>query len=169
MHLSLIYARSEDHVIGREGRIPWHLPEDFKHFRRTTMGCPILMGRRTYEDHQSALPGRLNVVITRQANYRPVTGVEVASSLEVALALAAQHSERVFVIGGVSLFVEALPQASCVYETVVHTRLGIQSGDAVLPPLNLKGWSAQVLQEQAIDARHAYAFTVTRYQRPRKG
>ncbi|NBC10803.1 MAG: hypothetical protein GVY24_03590, partial [Planctomycetes bacterium] len=85
MPLSLIYARSENHCIGKAGRIPWRLPDDFKHFKRTTMGKPIIMGRRTYEDHESALPGRLNVVITRQPDYRAAEGVVVVDSLDAAL------------------------------------------------------------------------------------
>ena len=65
--LSLIYARSENRCIGKDGRIPWRLPDEFKHFKTTTMGKPIIMGRKTYEDHDSALPGRLNIVVTRNA------------------------------------------------------------------------------------------------------
>ena len=101
MTVSLIYARSENHCIGDAGRIPWRLPDDFAHFKRTTMGKPILMGRKTYEDHESALPGRLNVVITRQADYQPAEGVVVAGSLEDAIELAERESDEVFVIGGV--------------------------------------------------------------------
>ena len=67
IELAQIYARSENRVIGVDGRIPWRLPDDFKHFKQTTMGCPIIMGRKTYEDHESALPGRLNLLVTRNA------------------------------------------------------------------------------------------------------
>ena len=88
MQLSHIYARSENRVIGRDGGIPWRLPDDFAHFKRTTMGRPIIMGRRTYEDHESALPGRLNIVVSRDADYKAADGVVLAPSLEDAIARA---------------------------------------------------------------------------------
>ena len=90
--LSLIYARSLNHCIGKAGRIPWHLPDEFGHFKRTTLGKPIIMGRKTYEDHESALPGRLNIVISRTANYPVVEGIALAQDLEQAMDLAYQDS-----------------------------------------------------------------------------
>ncbi|MEM6750438.1 MAG: dihydrofolate reductase [Planctomycetota bacterium] len=163
MQLSLIYARSENRVIGAKGGIPWRLPDDFAHFKRTTMGTPILMGRRTYEDHDSALPGRLNIVITRNADYQPAEGVEVAPSLKAALELAAQENDEAFVIGGVGLFADALPRAQTVYETVVHAEV---EGDAVLPDFDFAtGWATTVLAEHPVDDRHAHAFTVYRHDR----
>lgn len=171
--LSLIYARSEDRVIGVAGKIPWRLPDDFKHFKQTTMGKPILMGRKTYEDHESALPGRLNVVITRQPDYPVADGVEVAASLDDAIALASRSSHpppvEVFVIGGVSFFAQALPHAQRVYETVVHADL-IPSPPspeerAVLPELDFTGWDTKIMQQHPADDRHAFAFTVYRHER----
>ena len=163
--LNLIYARSENHVIGKDGHIPWRLPDDFKHFKQTTMGCPILMGRKTYEDHESALPGRLNVVITRQAEYQAAEGVAVVHSLEEAVALAHEREpgKEVFVIGGVKFFTEAFEAAQRVYETVVHTT--VEGGDAVLPAFDFYDWRTTVLQEHPADARHEHAFTVYRHER----
>lgn len=162
MKIAQIYARSENRCIGKDGRIPWRLPSDFAHFKRTTIGKPIIMGRRTYEDHESALPGRLNLVITRDASYQAAEGVEVVNSLDDALARAGKESELAFIIGGVGLFTQTFDQADVVYETVVHTEI---DGDAVLPAFDFTGWNTEVLEEQAIDDRHAFAFTVYRHQR----
>lgn len=160
MSLSLIYARSENHCIGANGAIPWRLPDDFAHFKKTTMGKPILMGRKTYEDHESALPGRLNIVISRQADYQTVEGVVLCADLDSAKALAHQDNEDIFVIGGVSFFVEALASADYVYETVVHATI---DGDAFLPAFDFSGWKTEQLQEHPADARHAHAFSVYKH------
>ncbi len=163
MDVHLIYARSEDHCIGHEGQIPWRLPDDFAHFKKTTLGHPILMGRRTYEDHESALPGRLNLVITRTPNFPVADGVETVPSLEAAYARAGEAHARCFVIGGAGLFAAALPDASRVYETVVHGHIG---GDTVLPEFDFSEWDTTVLEEHPIDDRHAMAFTVYQHDRP---
>ncbi len=161
--LSMIYARSEDRCIGRDGGLPWRLPEEFQHFKKTTMGCPILMGRRTYEDHDSALPGRLNIVITRQPDYRAAEGVVVAGSLEDAMRIAQAEHNHVFIIGGAGIFARGYEIVDRVYETVVHTK--VPDGDAYLPEFDFSGWTKSLLSEHPIDARHAHAFTITRYDR----
>jgi dihydrofolate reductase len=163
--LALIYARSENHCIGKDGRIPWRLPDEFAHFKRTTIGRPIIMGRKTYEDHQSALPGRLNLVVTRDRGYQPAEGVVVAPSLESAIARAEQEHRDggpVFVIGGVGLFQRAFDRASTVYETVVHASI---DGDTYLPPFDFTGWTSSVIESHPADERHVYAWTATCYQR----
>ncbi len=166
MSLSLIYARSLNYCIGKDGRIPWHLPDEFGHFKRTTLGKPIIMGRKTYEDHQSALPGRLNIVVSRQSNYSVAEGIELVSSLAEAIALGLSYngssSEEIFVIGGVSFFVEALPQASTVYETIVQTNI---DGDSILSAFDFSDWTTSLLEEHAADERHAYAYKVYRHHR----
>ncbi|MEQ9453464.1 MAG: dihydrofolate reductase [Phycisphaeraceae bacterium] len=159
MILSLIYARSENHVIGRDGGLPWRLPEDFKHFKRTTLGHPIIMGRKTFEDHRSVLPGRTNIVLTRREDFS-FPGVEVRRSLEEALAPYRDTDEEVFVIGGAGLLAEAFPHADRVYETVVHA---VVDGDVVLPAFDFSGWDRQVLMEHQADERHGHAFTVLKY------
>lgn len=164
MLLSLIYARSENGCIGRDGRLPWRLPDDFAHFKRTTMGRPIIMGRRTFEDHSNVLPGRTNIVVTRQADFRGPEGIVVRTSLDAALAPYRRGDEEVFVIGGATLFEQAFPLAGRVYETLVHARI---EGDTYLPAMDLTGWRATPLARHRADARHAHAFTITRYDRPR--
>jgi dihydrofolate reductase len=160
--LAQIYARSENRVIGVDGRIPWRLPDDFKHFKQTTMGRPIIMGRKTYEDHQSALPGRLNLVISSNVDYKVAEGVEVVSSLDAAIDRAAQDNALAFIIGGVGLFEQTFGTVQTVYETVVHTEI---EGDAVLPAFDFTGWDCEVLQKHPADDRHPFAFTVQRWDR----
>lgn len=162
--LSLIYARSENRVIGNAGRIPWRLPDEFKHFKRTTMGHPIIMGRKSYEDHESALPGRLNIVVTSNADYQAAEGVEVVSSLEQAFERAAEDNPDYFVIGGVSLFNAAMPDAAVVYETLVHAEI---DGDTTLPAYDFSDdkWTTTVLEKHPVDDRHEYAFTMLRHDR----
>ena len=163
MNLSLIYARSLNHCIGKQGRIPWHLPDEFGHFKKATLGKPIIMGRKTYEDHESALPGRLNIVVSRTPNYAVVKGIELQTSLDAAIDLGFQHSDEVFVIGGVSFFCEALPKAQRVYETVVQT---VIDGEAVLPEFNFSDWNTTLLEEHPADERHAFAYNVYCHERP---
>ena len=98
MPLALIYARSENYCIGRNGKLPWSLPDEFEHFNATTMDAAIIMGRKTYEDHSSELAGRFNIVITRQESYPLAKGVHRAVSLQSALALAREARDRVFVL-----------------------------------------------------------------------
>lgn len=157
MPLSLIYARSQNHCIGKAGRIPWHLPDEFAHFKKTTMGKPIIMGRKTYEDHCSALPGRLNIVVTRQPGYQAVEGIVVVNSLQDALQLANKNSDEIFIIGGSSFFSECFASANCVYETVVEADI---DGDAFLPEFDFSDWSTELIAEHGQDSRHVYAYKV---------
>lgn len=109
MRLALIAAVGRNGAIGRDNQLLWHLPEDLKHFKRTTMGCPVVMGRRTFDSIARALPGRRNIVVTRNPAWSH-EGVETAASLEAALARV-RDAERVFVIGGGQLYAQALPLA----------------------------------------------------------
>jgi dihydrofolate reductase len=167
MKLSIIYARSENRCIGKQGQIPWRLPDEFAHFKKTTLGKPIIMGRRTYEDHKSALPGRLNIVVTRQPDYRVATGVEVCTSLEAACERAQRDSNELFIVGGVRLFEMTFPCATTVYETIVHTE--VEAGDTFLPAFDFSNFERTKLFEHAADERHAFAFTAYRYERCSRG
>jgi len=158
----MIYARSRNFCIGKNGDIPWRLPEDFAHFKKTTMGRPIIMGRKTYEDHQSALPGRLNIVVTRQANYQAVEGIVVCGSLEAAKALAFQESDEIFIIGGVEFFKQGFDLADTVYETIVDADI---DGDAFLPAFDFSNWRSETLQVKAPDEKHAFGFAVIKHSR----
>ncbi|WP_019559536.1 dihydrofolate reductase [Caldimonas manganoxidans] len=107
--IALIAAVARNGVIGRNNQLAWHLPEDLQHFKRVTMGCPVLMGRKTYESIGRPLPGRRNVVITRNIHWE-APGIEEAPSFEAALELL-KHATKIYVIGGAQVYAEALPWA----------------------------------------------------------
>lgn len=124
----LIAALARNRVIGRDNRLPWHLPDDLRHFKALTLGHPVLMGRKTYESIGRPLPGRVNIVVTRQPGWQ-AAGVQVAHSLAEALAQAADATQ-VFVIGGATLYVEALPLADVLYLTEIEQDV---NGDSSFP------------------------------------
>src|SRR5919201_5752515 len=114
----LVAAVARNGIIGRSGTLPWHLPEDLKHFKRLTLGHPVIMGRRTWESLKGLLPGRDNIVVTRTAGYE-APGAAVATSLPAALALCAGEPV-IFIIGGEQLFAESLPTAAGLVLTEIH-------------------------------------------------
>jgi dihydrofolate reductase len=137
MRLNLIYARAANGVIGQGNALPWHLPEDMAHFKRMTAGCPVVMGRKTWDSLPPKfrpLPGRRNIVLTRQADWQ-ADGAERAASLPEAIALCADTPE-VWVIGGAQIYAEAAPRA----QRAVVTEIGRDfEGDAYAPSLDA-GW-----------------------------
>ena len=159
MNISLIVAASSNGVIGAGGELPWHLPDDFAHFKATTMGKPIVMGRKTWESIGQALPGRTNIVITRQHAYE-ADGAVIVASLDAALAV--EPAEEIFVIGGGQIYDEALPRASRVYLTRVDAEI---DGDTHFPALNDSEWALTASRAHAADERHAYAFDIRQYDR----
>jgi dihydrofolate reductase (EC 1.5.1.3) len=154
MSLILIAALDADGVIGRDGGIPWHLPDDLRRFRRLTTGHTVLMGRRTYASLGRPLPQRVNRVLTRDPTFAPPAGVEVVHDLEAALALPADG--QLYVIGGADLYAQTLACADTLELTQVHARLG---GDTHFPHFDPAGWVEQSREEHGVDERHAYAFT----------
>lgn len=136
--LALIWAMTDDRVIGRGGALPWHLPEDLKRFKALTLGHAIIMGRATHESIGKALPGRRNVVVSRRPG-ATFPGCEVAASLDDALALARRSDARPFVIGGAQLYAAALPQATHLFVTHVE---GQVPGDTYFPPVDWAQWQA---------------------------
>jgi dihydrofolate reductase len=135
MQLSLIVAYALNRVIGRDNTLPWKLPSDLAHFKHTTLGHPIIMGRKTWESLGRALPGRRNIVISRDASYL-AKGAECVTSLAQALALV-QNVERAFVIGGAQIYQEALAFAQQVIATEVLENI---EGDAFFAPLDNTQW-----------------------------
>lgn len=130
MLLSIIAAVSRNNVIGSRNRLPWRIPEDFRWFKRHTLGRPVIMGRRTFESIGGALPGRLNIVVTSRKDYAP-TGVTVAGSLDQALRRArTAETEESFIIGGRRVFAAALPLADRIYLTEIHRDI---PGDIFFP------------------------------------
>lgn len=139
--LSVIVAVAENGVVGRNNALPWYLPEDLQYFKRTTLGKPIVMGRRTFESIGRPLPGRTNIVISANPKYS-VEGVSVVSSLEQALELAEEvalidGTEELMVIGGATVYAAAIPQADRLYVTEVHASV---KGDAYLPDIDWERW-----------------------------
>ncbi len=131
----LVAAVASNGVIGRDGRLPWHLPEDLRHFKRLTLGHPIIMGRRTWESLGRPLPGRENIVVTHRAGY-DAPGAAVANSLEAALALCAGEPVA-FVIGGQQLFAESLPIAAGLVMTEIDKEY---EGDTWFPEYDHSRW-----------------------------
>ncbi len=149
---SLIVARARNGVIGKGNAMPWHLPADLAHFKRTTLGRPVIMGRRTWESLGRALPGRRNIVVSRTPAFA-APGAEVAPSLAEAWRLVA-GSEEAFVIGGAQLYGQALPDADRIYLTEVE---GEVEGDTFFPEPDPADWRASTLGEHPADERHRFA------------
>lgn len=164
--IGVIVAAAENGVVGRDNALPWHLPEDLKYFKRMTLGKPIVMGRRTFESIGRPLPGRCNIVISRNARYR-AAGIEVASSLEAGLALARERAagdgvDEVMVIGGAGLYAEAIPRADHLYVTEVHAEV---PGDTWLPPVNWRDWREVSREFHAAGGQNPYDYSFVAYRR----
>ena len=160
MKLSLIAAVASNKVIGAGNQLPWYLPEDLKNFRRRTMGKPILMGRKTFDSLGRVLPGRINVVVTRNPRYRP-SGCEVFSNIPAALQAFAQYDE-VMIIGGGSFYEQLLPKATRLYLTVIEKDC---VGDVYFPAVDFSQWQEKSREdlEQLTEPFLKYSFRV--YQR----
>ncbi len=148
MKISLIAALTDDGVIGRDGKIPWRISEDLKRFKAKTMGHPVIMGRKTFESIVaslgSRLPGRANVVLTRNKEYRPV-GTLVFSSLDNALMdLRSRQEAQVFIIGGGEIYRDAIERADEMLLTYVHEK---HEGDTVFPKFDAAQWEETFREE----------------------
>ena len=159
MKLSLIVAYARNRVIGRDNALPWRLPEDLAHFKRATLGHPVVMGRKTWDSIGRPLPGRRNVVVTRDPDWRS-DGAERAASLTDAIALCADAAD-VFVIGGGEIYAQALPLADAVIATEVDVEV---DGDARFPPLDARQWS-ETSRDLRPAEEHAPAFAWVHYAR----
>jgi dihydrofolate reductase len=159
-NITLIAACNHYRVIGLQGKIPWHLPNDFAHFKRVTMGKPIVMGRKTHQSIGRALPGRHNIVLSRQKSCWP--NCSSANSLDEAIALCGDAHE-IMVIGGSTLYQEALPKANKIILTLVDHH--DKDGDAFFPEINDEQWHRKQLMSHPADERHSFAFMITEYQK----
>lgn len=164
MQLNLIWASARNGVIGRNNTIPWHLPEDLAHFKRCTLGCPVIMGRKTWDSLPARfrpLPGRTNIVITRQQDWHQ-NGVKRAPSLREALLFCEQDSD-VWVIGGAQIYAHALPLAQRVVVTEIDATV---EGDAFAPTLGPE-WIEVDSERHVSDTGLGYRFiTYSRPQQP---
>jgi dihydrofolate reductase len=152
--VSLLVAATENGVIGRDNGMPWHLPDDLKHFKALTLGKPVLMGRKTFDSIGKPLPGRTNLVLTRVANWA-VPGATAVPDLDAALREAGAAAELV-VAGGAQVYALALPRVSRIYLTRIHA---VIEGDTWLPDLDLSAWHEAARELHPADARHAYAMS----------
>lgn len=152
--ITLVVAATDAGVIGRDNAMPWHLPADLAHFKQLTMGKPIVMGRRTFESIGRPLPGRLNVVVTRDQGWH-AAGVTVAHSFEAALAACSAVPE-VMIIGGAQLYAAALPRAQRIHFTQIHADI---PGDTRFTALDPAQWREVARVERAPDARNAHALS----------
>jgi dihydrofolate reductase len=158
--VSIIAAMDRNRLIGNNNQLPWHLPADLAHFKKLTMGKPIIMGRKTYESIGRPLPGRTNIVMTRSGDFHP-EGVMVASSLEQALEMAAGE-EEVMVIGGSTIYQLALPAAERLYITYVDNSY---EGDAWFPALDTGQWRVIASEEHAADEKNSSDYRFVTYER----
>jgi dihydrofolate reductase len=154
--IACVVAVADNGVIGRAGTLPWHLPDDLRHFKAVTLGKPLLMGRRTFESIGRVLPGRRNLVLSRHAlRAAAPAGVEYVASFEEARAMTADAAE-LCVIGGAAVFALALPSTTRLYLTAVHATI---EGDTWFPLPDLHGWRESARLEHPADERHAYAMS----------
>lgn len=163
MTLSLIAAVAENGAIGKGNALPWRLPSDLKRFRERTMGHPVIMGRVTHETIGRALEGRTNIVLTEEG-YAPAEGAVRAGSLEEALRLAerAEGGEEAFVIGGASVYTQAMPLADRLYLTRVHANV---PGDVFFPQIDLTAWREMSCERGMRSVEDEYDFSFSTYER----
>ena len=150
--VSLIWAMTRNRVIGNGGSLPWDLPDEMAHFRHTTLGSPVIMGRRTFQSMNRPLPDRHNIVLSRRGLPVP-RGVTVAADLDTALRRAG--SGDCYVIGGAGPYAEALPRAHRLIATFIDAEI---EGDTLFPPFDFDGWQIVDGVYHPADDRHAYAF-----------
>lgn len=154
MNISLILAMSRNRVIGRDNQLPWHLPADLAHFKATTMGKPILMGRKTWESIGKALPGRKNIVLTGQAGYT-AEGATVVNNIDEAIA-ACESADELMVIGGAGVYQVFLPRAQKIYLTLIDEDF---EGDTLFPRLDESEWREESREENRADEKNKYDYT----------
>jgi len=154
--VSLIVAASENNAIGKNNQLLWHLPNDLKFFKNTTWGMPVIMGRKTFEAVNKPLPGRINIVITRQPGWN-AESVVVAADLNEALKKAAEtNCKEIFIIGGGEIYNQSFEMAARIYLTRVHA---IIDGDTFFPEIDENKWQLISRQEFSADEKHAFAYS----------
>lgn len=166
IELSIIVAVAENGVVGRDNALPWHLPADLQFFKRTTLGKPIVMGRKTYESIGRALPGRTNIVVSRNASFA-APGVSVVSSIEAALSLAEDIAlidgkKELMVIGGAGIYAAAIPLAHRMYITEVHAEV---EGDAYFPEIDWQQWRETSRERHSAQEPNKVDFSFVIYER----
>jgi dihydrofolate reductase len=163
--VELVAAVAANGVIGRGGQLPWHLPDDLRHFKTLTLGHPVIMGRRTFESLVRPLPGRRNIVVSRTLAALPPAGVEVVASVADALRLAADHDGPIYIVGGAAIYAAALPGAQIMHLTELDDPV---AGDTYFPNYDRADWQLTSAVRHERDARHAIGFRFCTYARTRR-
>lgn len=166
MRLSMIVAMAENRIIGRDGGMPWHLSADLKYFKRVTMGAPVIMGRKTYESIGRALPGRTNIIVTRDRTFVR-DGIEVVHDLSDAIRQAetiatGENKDEIFVIGGAQIYDQALSRADRLYITEIHQTC---DGDAAFPEFSKSDWRETARENHEPEAENGPAFSFVVWER----
>ncbi len=162
MTISLVAAAAQNNAIGKNNQLLWHLPNDLKFFKNTTWGMPVIMGRKTFESVNKPLPGRMNIVITRQSGWA-AAGVTSATSLKDAVHKAeAENFKEAFVIGGGEIYKEAFSKASVIYLTRVHTTI---NGDTFFPLIHEDIWQMVSQEDFTKDEKHLYNYSFQKWER----
>lgn len=159
--ISLMWAMDNNRVIGYNNQLPWHLPEDLKFFKRTTMGHPIAMGRKTWDSIGRPLPGRENIVITRNPEFT-CEGCTVLNTIDELIEYSRQKEEEIFVIGGAEIFKLILPDADKLYLTRIYDEF---EGDTFFPELNMEEWSMLSKEKGIKDEKNPYDYEFMIYER----
>jgi len=158
--LSMIVAHADNRIIGKDNDMPWHLPADLAYFKKTTLGKPVIMGRKTYESIGRPLPGRLNIVISRDASYS-AQGITTVTSVEQALE-AAGNVEEIMVIGGGAIYAHCLPAANRLYVTHINASI---DGDTQFPEYDLNVWKKVSSDTRQPDEKNAYELDFAVYEK----
>lgn len=164
MRISIIVAMTRNRVIGLNNLMPWHLPADLKNFKKITLGSPIIMGRKTYESIGRPLPGRSNLIISRNLEFQP-EGCLVFNNLDTALLTAGQIAEDVFVIGGADLYAALLPRAETLYITEIAHPF---HGDTFFPEWQPEEWREEARTEVSFDPEVSFSYCFLKLTRLQK-
>ena len=159
--LIIIAAAAENNALGIDNDLPWHLPDDFKRFKALTTGYKIIMGRKTLESFDKALPNREHIVITRDKNYKPKFNCIVVNSISAAVAIT-KNDDKAFIIGGGEIYRQSLAIATAIELTRVHAEV---EADTFFPEIDTNQWKLMNKEYHAADEKHNYSFTFLTYRR----
>ncbi|NRD80482.1 dihydrofolate reductase [Bacillus sp. BRMEA1] len=162
--ISFIVAMDENRVIGKNNKLPWHLPADLKFFKRVTMGHSVVMGRKTHESIGRVLPGRENIIITRNTNFQS-EGCKVFHSVEEFIRFSRGHHKEYFIIGGAEIFRETFHFADRLYITQIHENF---NGDTYFPEFNVNDWILDSCEKGIQDEKNPYDYEFRIYDRIKK-
>jgi dihydrofolate reductase len=153
MIVTIVVAIAENHAIGKDNKLLWHLPKDLKHFKEITSGGTVIMGRKTYDSVGKPLPNRRNIIITRQQI--EIAGCEVVNSLQAALDLCREHKE-VFIVGGAEIYKQAMPLTDRIYLTIVHENF---EADTYFPEISKDIWKETERTDHEADEKNPLSFS----------